>query len=83
MNGAMSGIKEMFSKFVGTLKVMKNPQMALQSIIQSNPKYQQYESLMDDVNKYVERHGGDPESACRQLASEYGVDINALMKMFK
>ena len=82
-NPMTNGIKELINKFVGTAKIVKNPQIALQSIIQNNPKFKQYENIMDDVNKYVENHGGDAETACRQLASEYGVDINALMKMFK
>ena len=83
LNNPMNGIKELINKFVGTAKVIKNPQIALQSLIQNNPKFKQYEGVMDDVNNYVKQNGGDAEAACRKLASEHGINIDSLMNMFK
>ena len=76
-------IKDLISKFVGTAKMVQNPQMAIKTMIQNNPQYKQYEGIMDQVNKYISENGGDPETACRKFAAQNGMDINALMGMFK
>ena len=49
-----------------------NPQMLLNSLVQSNP---QYSSIMNLINQ----HGGDAKAAFYDLAAQKGVDPNAVL----
>ena len=69
INQAISPIKQAFSM----IKNAGNPQMMLNQMMGNNPQYQQ-------VMKYIQENGGDPQKAFYKFAQENGADPNEVLK---
>lgn len=70
----------MINKFTSTYKMMKNPALALQTLIDNNPNIQ---GAVDSAQKYIEECGGDPERAFRKFADQNGVSADNIIQMFR
>lgn len=68
-NMQLNNIKQM----IKTMQMTQNPQAALQSMLAQNPKLVQAMSLVKSM-------GTDPKTAFYNLASQNGVDADALIK---
>lgn len=67
LNGAIDQFKQAMQSF----QAFQNPQAALGMVLQNNPYYPQAMEL-------VEKAGGDPMKAYRELAAQMGIDPNFL-----
>ena len=75
-----NSLAEMINKFTSTVKMSKNPALALQTLIQNNPNIQ---SAVDSAQKYIDECGGDPETAFRKYADVNGVSAENILQMFR
>ena len=75
-----NNLAEMINKFTSTVKMSKNPALALQTLIQNNPNIQ---SAVDSAQKYIDECGGDPETAFRKYADVNGVSAENILQMFR
>lgn len=65
---------------LGMIKnVMSNPAQALSDMIKSNPKYQEFQALPEEAQKYINENGGDAEMAFRKFAQANGVNPDAFI----
>ena len=62
---------------------MRSPKLALQTLIQNNPQYKQFEGIFEKAEKYVADNGGDEREAFMKLAQECGVDGNEIINMIQ
>ena len=58
------------------VKNSRDPRIALESMIQSNPQ-------MQNVMDMVRQNGGDPKAAFLNLAKQKGVDPNDILNMLR
>lgn len=65
---------EQFKQMTQSFQAMQNPQAALGMVLQNNPYYPQAMEL-------VEKAGGDPMKAYRELCAQMGVDPNFLRNL--
>ena len=75
-----NNLAEMINKFTSTVKMSKNPQIALQTLMQNNPNEQR---AMQEAEKYVNECGGDAETAFRKFADQNGISAENIIQMFK
>ena len=75
-----NNLAEMINKFTSTVKMSKNPALALQTLIDNNPNMQ---SAVESAQKYIEECGGDPERAFRKYADQNGVSADNILQMFR
>ena len=75
-----NNLAELINKFTSTIKMAKNPALALQTMIDNNPNMQ---SAVDNAQKYIEECGGDPERAFRKYADQNGVSAENILQMFR
>ncbi len=74
-----NNLAETINKFTSTIKMAKNPSIALQTLINNNPNIQ---GAVDNAQKYIEECGGDPETAFRKFADQNGVSADNIIQMF-
>jgi hypothetical protein len=67
----------------GAYDLMTNPVGAMKTMLMNNPKYQQFQKIPEDVEKYVNANGGDPETAFRRFAEQNGVNADSFMGIVK
>ena len=75
-----NNLAETINKFTSTVKMSKNPALALQTLMQNNPNIQ---SAVDSAQKYIDQCGGDPETAFRKFADQNGVSAENIIQMLK
>ena len=63
-------------QMMNLIRNSRNPRMALESMIQSNPK-------MQNVMDMVRQNGGDPKTAFLNLAKQKGIDPNEILNMLR
>lgn len=63
-------------QMIHTVKMARNPQMMIQTMVRSNPAMKQ---AMD----YINANGGDAEQAFYRLADEKGVDPQEILNSLK
>lgn len=61
-------------QYMNVLKASRNPQAALEGMMANNPQLQQ-------VKQIVDRKGGDPMKAFRDMAEENGLDPDEILSM--
>ena len=79
MQSKLSGLSSKLApirNMMNTLRNTGNPSAMMQQMAQQNPQIQQ-------VMKYVNEHGGDPQKAFNELAQQLGIDGNEILKMLK
>lgn len=59
-----------------TVQMARNPQMAIQTMAQSNPQ-------MKQAIDYVNANGGNAKDAFYKLAQEKGVDPNSILNQLR
>ena len=59
---------------MNSVRQSPNPQIALQSLIQNNPGYQ-------NVLNYINQNGGDPRTAFYNMAQQKGVDPSQILNI--
>ena len=69
-NPMMAKIKQTF----GAIKAARNPQAALMGMMGNNPQ-------MKQVMEIIDKRGGDPMKAFREMAEENGLDPDELLSM--
>lgn len=77
INGAaMRGNPQMTTirQYMNVLKASRNPQAALEGMMANNPQLQQ-------VKQIVDKKGGDPMKAFRDMAEENGLDPDEILSM--
>lgn len=67
---------DQIKRMMNFVRYSQNPRMALESIIQSNPKIQ-------NVIDIVRQNGGDAKTAFYNLAKQKGVDPNEILNMLR
>ena len=80
LNPKGNNLSETINKFTSTMKMAKNPALALQTMMQNNPSIQ---NAVQSAEKYIEECGGDPETAFRRFADQNGVSAENIIQMFK
>ena len=65
---------EQFKQMTQSFQAVNNPQAAFGMVLQNNPYYPQAMEL-------VEKAGGDPMKAYRELCAQMGVDPNFLRNL--
>ena len=76
-----NNLAEMINKFTSTVKMSKNPALALQTLMQNNPAVQK---AVEEAERYInEECGGDAERAFRKFADQNGVSGENIIQMFK
>lgn len=80
LNPKGNNLAETINKFTSTVKMSKDPGLALQTLIQNNPNIQ---SAYDNAQKYINECGGDPERAFRKFADQNGVSAENILQMFR
>lgn len=75
-----NNLAETINKFTSTVKMSKNPSLALQTLMQNNPNIQ---GAVESAKKYIDQCGGDPETAFRKFADENGISAENIIQMFK
>lgn len=75
-----NNLAETINKFTSTIKMSKNPALALQTMIDNNPNMK---SAVENAQKYIEQCGGDPETAFRKFADQNGVSAENIIQMLK
>ena len=80
LNQKGSNPAEVINKFTSTIKMSKNPALALQTLMQNNPQIQ---NAVEQAEKYINECGGDPERAFRKFADQNGVSGDNIIQMFK
>lgn len=76
-----NNLAEMINKFTSTVKMAKNPGLALQTLMQNNPAVQK---AVEEAERYInEECGGDAERAFRKFADQNGVSGDNIIQMFK
>lgn len=61
-------------KYMNVLKASRNPQAALEGMMANNPQLQQ-------VKQIVDKSGGDPMKAFRDMAEQNGLDPDEILSM--
>ena len=61
-------------KYMNVLKSARNPQAALEGMMANNPQLQQ-------VKQIVDKSGGDPMKAFRDMAEQNGLDPDEILSM--
>lgn len=80
LNPKGNNLSETINKFTSTMKMAKNPALALQTMMQNNPSIQ---NAVQSAEKYIEECGGDPETAFRKFADQNGVSAENIIQMLK
>lgn len=75
-----NNLAETINKFTSTVKMSKNPAIALQTLMQNNPDIQK---AVQEAEKYMNECGGDPETAFRKYADQNGISAENIIQMFK
>ena len=75
-----NNLAEMINKFTSTVKMSKNPAIALQTLMQNNPDIQK---AVQEAEKYMNECGGDAETAFRKYADQNGISAENIIQMFK
>lgn len=75
-----NNLAETINKFTSTVKMSKNPALALQTLMQNNPDIQK---AVQEAEKYMNECGGDPETAFRKYADQNGISAENIIQMFK
>lgn len=75
-----NNLAELINKFTSTVKMSKNPALALQTLVENNPNMQ---TAIDSAQKYIEECGGDAETAFRKFADQNGVSAENILQMFR
>ena len=71
----------MINMFTSTIKMAKNPALALQTLMNNNPNVQK---AVEDAERYInEECGGDPEKAFRKYADQNGISGDNIIQMLK
>lgn len=63
-------------QMMNMMRSARNPQLALQSLINQNPQ-------MKSVMSYIQQNGGDPKTAFYKMAEQQGVNPNEILNMLK
>lgn len=71
-NPAASPQMQNLRQMVQTIRNAKNPTALAEQMMRQNPNMRR---AMD----YVRQHGGDPKSACYELARERGIDPQSIL----
>ena len=80
LNPKGNNLAAMINTFTSTMKMAKNPAIALQTMMNNNPAIQK---AVEDAQKYVEENGGDVEKAYRRFTDQNGVCGDDIIQMFK
>ena len=81
LNPKGNNLGAMINMFTSTVKMAKNPQIALQTLIQNNPGIQK---AAEEAERYInEECGGDAERAFRKFADQNGVSGDNIIQMFR
>lgn len=81
LNQKGSNPAELINKFTSTVKMAKNPAIALQTLMQNNPSIQR---AVENAERYInEECGGDAEMAFRKYADQNGVSGDNIIQMFR
>lgn len=75
-----NNLAETINKFTSTVKMSKNPALALQTLMQNNPDIQK---AVQDAEKYMNECGCDAETAFRKYAEQNGISAENIIQMFK
>ena len=75
-----NNLAEMINKFTSTVKMSKNPALALQTLMQNNPDIQK---AVQEAEKYMNECGVDAETAFRKYADQNGISAENIIQMFK
>lgn len=75
-----NNLAETINKFTSTIKMAKNPALALQTLMDNNPEVR---SAVDSAQKYIDQCGGNPEAAFRKFADQNGISAENIIQMFK
>ena len=81
--GSQALIAGILNDLAGAYDLMTNPVGALKTMMSNNPKYQMFQSLPEQAEKYVHENGGDPETAFRRFAEENGVNADSFAGILK
>ena len=80
LNPKGNNLAAMINTFTSTMKMAKNPALALQTMMDNNPTIQK---AVEDAQKYVEANGGDVEGAFRKFTDQNGISGDNIIQMFK
>lgn len=81
LNPKGNNLAETINKFTSTVKMSKNPALALQTMIDNNPQLQK---TIKEAEKYInEECDGNVEAAFRKYADKNGVSAENILQMFK
>ena len=80
LNPKGNNLAAMINMFTSTVKMAKNPMLAIQTLMDNNPEIK---SAFESAQKFIEENGGDPETAVRKFADKTGVSADNLIQMFK
>ena len=80
LNPKGNNLAETINKFTSTMRMAKNPALALQTLMDNNPNIQ---GAVQSAEKYIQECGGDPETAFRKYADQNGVSAENILRMFK
>ena len=70
----------MINTFTSTVKMAKDPQIALQTLMQNNPNIK---GAVEQAEKYIQENGGNAEAAFRKYADENGVSAENILQLFR
>ena len=77
MNPLLTGIMNpQIKQLMQTIQCSQNPSMAIQQLMQSNPK-------MKEAVDYVMANGGNPKDAFYKLAKERGINPDSILDSLK
>ena len=81
LNPKGNNLAELINTFTSTIRMAKNPALALQTLMQNNP---QIKKAAEDAERYInEECGGDAETAFRKFADQNGVSGDNIIQMFR
>lgn len=80
LNPKGNNLAAMINTFTSTVKMAKNPAIALQTLMENNPEIK---GAVEEAQKYIEECGGNPETAFRKFADKNGVSADNILQMFK
>ena len=75
-NTPISNNLNQIKQLMNMVKSAKNPQAALQNMMQNNPQMKQVQGLID-------QYGGDPKTAFYKMAEEKGIDPDQILTMLR
>ena len=75
-----NNLAALINTFTSTMKMAKNPALALQTMMNNNPAMQK---AVEDAQKYIEENGGDAQSCFYKFADQNGVSGDNIIQMLK